>query len=460
MTEISKLETMLNDFDPAVRWQALKSLASAPRNPVVRCDAVNMHVHTFYSYNAGGWSPSRVAWEAHRHGLAAAGIIDFDVLDGMAEFFRAGEMLGLRTCVGVETRVYYTEYSSKEIDSPGEPGVHYVGGAGFTRNFPEGTPQAEGLTSCRRAAQERNRALIARINARLPDIALDYDAEVLPRSPGHCPTERHIVAAYVDKAASKLPGERLSAFWSGILGMPLSDLARLLVNRAAFEEKVRARLVKRGGLGYEQPTARTFPLMEKFFAWVSSCDAVPMESWLDGCSEGEKDAGVLLEMSMAKGARALNIIPDRNWNIADPAQRAVKVENLRRIVGLAHSMNLPVNIGTEMNRAGLPYVDELDGPVLREFKEVFLRGALILAGHSTCARFAGFPYAGVRAMSEFSGSLPEMNTFFAAAGSLPAVTEQTGDILRDLGPERAYGAIHDAVKTGQWSVDKKQRKKE
>ncbi len=28
----------------------------------------NMHCHSFFSYNAAGWSPSRIAWEARRAG--------------------------------------------------------------------------------------------------------------------------------------------------------------------------------------------------------------------------------------------------------------------------------------------------------------------------------------------------------------------------------------------------------
>lgn len=451
MTELSRLEGALNDFNGDVRSQSLRELVAAglPSSPS-RLD-VNMHIHTFYSFNAEGWSPSRAAWEMHRRGVFAAGIIDFDVLDGMGEFFRAGEHLGLRTSVGVETRVFYREYADKEIDSPGEPGVHYVGGAGFTRSFPEGSPQAEGLAFYRRAAQERNRALIARINLKVPEIALDYEQDVLLRSPGRCPTERHIIAAYIDKSTNVFVETRLADLWANLLEVPRDGIAALLANRAALEDKVRAKFAKRGGLGYEQPTSKSFPLMEDFFAWVKSCDAVPMESWLDGSSEGESDAAALLETSVAKGACALNIIPDRNWNITDPLRRAVKVACLRRIVELANAMELPVNIGTEMNRAGLPFVDDLGGPVLHEFRETFLRGAAILVGHSICARFANFPYAGTASLAEFKNRAAA-NDFFAAVGRLPALTTVQADPLRKAGPAQAYRAIRESVCAGKWSI--------
>ena len=94
---------------------------------------VNMHCHSFHSYNAHGFSPSRIAWEAHRRGLAAAGVVDFDVLDGLEEFQAARRLLDLPGCTGMETRVFVQEFAQWVINSPGEPGVAYTMGIGFPR---------------------------------------------------------------------------------------------------------------------------------------------------------------------------------------------------------------------------------------------------------------------------------------------------------------------------------------
>ena len=48
----------------------------------------------------------------------------------------------------------------------------------------------------------------------------------------------------------------------------------------ALEESVRAKLVKRGGIGYVQPSADTFPPVDDFIAWVRGCEAIPMITWL------------------------------------------------------------------------------------------------------------------------------------------------------------------------------------
>ena len=139
---------------------------------------VNLHCHTFFSYNTYGYSPSKFAWLARKKGLAVAGIVDFDVLDGLEEFAGAGDLLNLRTCVGLETRAYVPEFSGKEITSPGEPGITYHMGVGF----PSGTLAADTqpfLSGLRQTAQKRNLELMQRVNLHLDPVQLDYDRDVL-----------------------------------------------------------------------------------------------------------------------------------------------------------------------------------------------------------------------------------------------------------------------------------------
>src|SRR5512146_2852227 len=134
---IDLLERQLDSFDPRARRQALEALggmvaADQIRLPVAGTD-VNLHAHTFFSYNAYGYSPSKYAWLARKAGLHAAGIVDFDVLDGLEEFLEAGRLVGLKTCVSVESRVFVPEFETRVINSPGEPGIAYHMGVGFTR---------------------------------------------------------------------------------------------------------------------------------------------------------------------------------------------------------------------------------------------------------------------------------------------------------------------------------------
>ena len=92
----------------------------------------NLHCHTFFSFNGYGYSPSYLACWAKAERLFAVGKIEFDVLDGADEFLDAARLLNLRAACGVESRVVISELADKVINSPGEPGIAYHLGIGFT----------------------------------------------------------------------------------------------------------------------------------------------------------------------------------------------------------------------------------------------------------------------------------------------------------------------------------------
>jgi hypothetical protein len=206
---------------------------------------------------------------------------------------------------------------------------------------------------------------------------------------------------------------------------------------------VRARLVKRGGIGYRQPSPASFPPVGAFMDWVASCGAIPMLAWLDGTSPGEADPRALLDTACAHGVEALNIIPDRNWNVADEAARARKVGCLAAVMEAARERDLPVNIGTEMNKAGLPFVDRLDAPALRPYRETFLSGARIMVGQTLLARYADLAYAGERAAGEFPRRA-DRNRFFEAVGAMPALTEADARRLEQMDADGALSWLRKA----------------
>jgi len=413
---------------------------------------VNLHLHSFFSYNAEDWSPARIAWEARMKGLHAVGIVDFDVLDGLDEFIWAGDQLGLRTSVGLETRTFLDEMRSDEIDSPGEPGVSYIMGAGFTDKPMAGSAEQSFLLGLFQQSRKRNLELIARINGRLPEIAIDYEKDVLPLTPSGNATERHIVKAYISASEQKMGQEEKIRYWSEILEMPKDAVVRLFDQPVALGDKVRSRLAKRGGIGYVQPSKETFPETGEVFRWFQACGAIPTESWLDGTSPGESDPEKLLELSWAKGARALNIIPDRNWNIDDLEKRKIKVNNLRSVIRVADSMGMPIQIGTEMNKAGQLFYDDLTGPVLKEFREVILRGTHIIMGHNLLSRFAGVHYLSDALEQSGEVSLSDKNETFERIGLLPPPNRMQAMHLLAKEHSKAFDVIMDSARKRRWSV--------
>jgi hypothetical protein len=187
-------------------------------------DVANMHCHTFFSFNAYGHSPTSLAWLAKRRGFKLMGVVDFDVLDGVDEFLDACEAIGVRGSAGIETRVFLPEFATCEINSPGEPGVLYHVGIGFTSGQ---VPDAVAgiLDDMRQRAARRNQGLIARINAYLDPVTIDYGRDVLPLTPGDSATERHIVVAYMEAAAHTVSDE--VGFWAEKLGVERDHVTSL-----------------------------------------------------------------------------------------------------------------------------------------------------------------------------------------------------------------------------------------
>jgi hypothetical protein len=449
---VKDLEQQLGDFDPLVRASSLNKLARLEVPGQIPQENVNLHMHTFFSYNAEEWSPSRFAWEVRKAGLLSAGIIDFDGIDGIKEFLAAAESLRIRATAGIEIRTFLHEFADVEIDSPGEPGVHYIAGSGLVRLPEAGTPESVYLARLRRISDRRSRAMVDRINAAAPAIAIDYDEVVRTQTPGGYASERHFTSAYIDKAAANFPvAQDLARFWSDLLGKPVPDVLALLRTRPAFAETVRSKLMKKGGIGYLQPDSTAFPPTGEVYSWIKACGAIPMDSWLDGTSAGEARAIELMECNRSLGARALNLIPDRNWNVKDPVDKRRKLDNLARVISLASERHMPLHIGTEGNKTGLPFADELSGPELAPYKALFLDGAKVLVGHAILARFAEYDYCGSAAEGDFGADIRSKNAFFASVGSLPPLSSGLSRQLREMGPASALVALRASSVRGIWT---------
>lgn len=442
----------LSSFERAERTAALKQLLEQCGDRPAEKPWVNMHMHTFFSFNGEGHSPTRLAWEAHKAGLYAMAICDFDVLDGLDELFEAADLLQLRAAVGFESRVFFSEYAEHDINSPGEPGVFYFMGMGFAMRPEAGTAAAAVFDDMLARSHQRNRALIDRINSGLGDVALDYEADVLPMTPAGNATERHIVAAYHEKAIARAGGDlaRAADDWAGKLGLAPAEVRAAIPNTNAFLNTLRSKLMKRGGPGYVQPTRETFPLLDDVIGMVRQCEAIPMSTWLDGISTGEADPHSQLECLVAKGVEAVNVIPDRNWNLKDAEERARKVSELHRYVGAADALGLPVNVGTELNKPGQRFVDDFDADPMAGLAPTFMRGAQVMIGHTRLLRYAGVSYIGQAAATEFP-TRGDRNRFFASVGALPAPADDTRHRLEEMGPEQAYVCMVDAARRQAWT---------
>ncbi len=445
---VDELEAKLKDFRRGVRAGAMDELArlverrAVPLEPEV--EVANMHCHSFYSFSADGHSPTSLAWLAKRHGLKLVGIVDFDVLDGVEEFLDACEILGVRGSAGIETRVFVPEYSAQEINSLGEPGVCYHMGIGFTSSqVPEtGVPI---LANLGRLADQRNQGILTRVNNYLDPVTIDYERDVLPLTPAGHPTERHLVTAYI-RAAARMVRDP-SAFWADRLELAQGKVAEAMADPPRFQTLVRSKLMKSGGVGYVQPESGMFPSLEAFHELIVACGALPCGAWLDGTTATEQAIEDWLSFLIDRGVVALNIIPDRNWNLADPEVKTLKIKNLYHVVGLARELGLALNVGTEMNRFGQKVVDDFDAPELAPVRQAFMDGAYFVYGHTVMQRTLGLGYQSEWARTYLPGRR-ERGAFYKEIGRRVPPGKEGVERLRSLQPALSAEGMLSSVAKG------------
>ncbi len=411
-----KLERKLDSFNADERRQALNALSEKVKAGEITLPkpgtAVNLHCHTFCSYNSYGYSPSKLAWLARKTGLAVAGAVDFDVLDALDEFLTAARKLGLKACAGLETRVFVPEFSTRVINSPGEPGISYYIGVGFPKAKFKGK-LGKFLLNLRKTAQERNCDLIKRVNQYLRPVELDYQRDVLVLTPSGNATERHICLAYARKANEVFNDDNsLRQFWVKKLG-PEAELLEL-PESIDLLNMIRAETMKQGGVGYVIPDKGSFPLMSDFNQFVLAAGGIPTMTWLNGLSDGEQAIKELVDLAVSAGTAAINIIPHRNYT---PGVKDRNLENLYQVVELAVKLNMPVVVGTEMNSPGQKFVDDFDTKELSPLVPIFLKSAHIVYGHSVLQRKCGLGYTSDWAAKTFK-NIAEKNEFYEKVGLL------------------------------------------
>jgi hypothetical protein len=446
--EIELLEKGLDSFDPTVRRESLLTLMSQVDAGSLALpeaeDIANLHCHSFFSYNGYGYSPSHLAWLGRKQGIKFMGIVDFDILDGVDEFLAACEITGVRGTAGIETRVFIPEFKHAEINSPGEPGIAYHMGVGFVRSSVDDSAKG-GFFEIRQQAVQRNLQIVERINQFLTPLKLDYEADVLPLTPSGYATERHMVQKIAEKSLNVLDDP--IRFWAEKFGDSLESIETKIQDANIFQNYLRQKLMKRGGVAYVQPEGEAYPSIEVFHEIILAENAIPCSAWLDGTSAGEDEIERLLGLLVDKGVAAINIIPDRNWNIPDEKAKEVKLEKLYHVVDLADSFDLPIIVGTEMNSFGQKRVDDFDTPELEPVKEQFIKGAYFLYGHTRMELLWGMGYQS-QWSQEHLADRKTKNEFYEVVGRLipPTVDFNYVEITTHGTAQQVLQELHHQIK--------------
>ncbi|MCL5408541.1 MAG: hypothetical protein M1135_00725 [Candidatus Omnitrophica bacterium] len=365
----------LLDFDIEKRKNSLKRILEKIKKDELKEQnsmekLLNLHIHSFHSFNYLNWSPSRIILEGFLRKVKYVGIVDFDTIEAVEETGFASDQCGVDSINGFETRVFIKEWEDKVINSPGEPGIYYFCGIGFKKNS-----KSRFFLELNKVSKKRNRKVIDNLNGFFPDITIDYEKDVIPLTPSGNPTERHIVLAFYKKSEETFKEKNMD-FWSKTLDLPSGLILKM--KEEDIREKIRIKLIKSGGPGYVFPEKGSFPLIEDVIKNTRDEGGIPVGTWLDGTNEGEGNPYEHIEFLIEKGIKAITIIPERNWNVKNQDEKKIKMENLKKFIDACKNKKIPVVAGTEMNKAGQPFIDDFTQPVLKENLQYFLKSAKTL----------------------------------------------------------------------------------
>lgn len=223
MIDITILEK-LNAPTKHARLANLQALVKTADFPPAVPQYINNHIHTTYSFSP--YSPTAAVYAARMEGLCTAGIIDHDSISGAREFLEAAALIGMPVTVGMECRASMdgTAMQGKRTNNPDQLGVSYM----TIQSVPhDRIEEVNAFFAPYRAARGvRNRKMVARINALLSGIELDYDRDVLPLSEAKEDggvTERHLMYALAIAMVKKAGKGQPMVDYLASIGLSLSE---------------------------------------------------------------------------------------------------------------------------------------------------------------------------------------------------------------------------------------------
>ncbi|MBE6960207.1 MAG: PHP domain-containing protein [Ruminococcaceae bacterium] len=199
---------ILEKLNAPTKAERLSNLAEIVKNttfPPAVPQYINNHIHTTYSFSP--YSPTAAVYAARMEGLCTAGIIDHDSISGAEEFLEAAKIVDMPVTIGMECRISMdgTRLAGRRTNNPDQVGVSYM----TIQAVPHS--QIDRLTEFfrpyRQARHQRNRKMVERINALLPELELSYDRDVLPLSMAveeGGVTERHLMYALAKKLTASV----------------------------------------------------------------------------------------------------------------------------------------------------------------------------------------------------------------------------------------------------------------
>ena len=342
---------------------------------------VNGHLHSPYSFSA--FTNLEQMFEiATSENVKVLGINDFNTTDGYVEFFKLALKYKIFPLYNIEFMGMLADEQANgiRVNDPNNPGRTYFSGKGLRYPVQMDEKNEKILNSIVNESFYQVEEMISKLNDYLQligsDIRIDID-EIREKWAKELVRERHIAKALRIKIFEEFStDDKRVMFLEKLLGEYVSE--SLIDDVPALENKIRARLLKKGGVAYAKENEKAFPEIEKVIEIIVNAGGIPcypvlLDDKNGNFTEYESDPVKLLEKLKEKNVSSIELIPGRN-----------DFNKLKEFVLFFDKKGFVITLGTEHNTPAMEPVTVScrEGKVLdRELVSISYRGTSVIAAH-------------------------------------------------------------------------------
>ncbi len=346
---------------------------------------VNNHIHTPYSFSSFKDIPQAVKL-AVEEDVRILGINDFFVCDGYPEFSEECRKHKVFPLFNIEF-IGLNKQDQKnniKVNDPNNPGRTYLSGKGL--DFPQEADH-ERIDQVKAESQKHVAEMIDKLNEYFASLGYHLEISmdlIRSRFAKNLVRERHIATALRVIASESFENEEEAClFFTRVFDGKKPD--HKINDAAAFENEIRSKLLKAGGVAYVEEDEKAFLEVDDIKHIILSMGGIPTYPLLLDDKNGrftdfEHPREKLKEALLARGIYSIEFIPHRN-----------SFEHLKDYANYFYENGFIISFGTEHNTPSLSKLTvdcrdniELDATL----NMISYHGAAVIAAHQYL-RFKG-----------------------------------------------------------------------
>ena len=346
----------------------------------------NCHLHTPYSFSSFT-GVEQLFQLAKSENINIAGVNDFFTFDAYKEFHEFAIKYNIYPIFGIEFIGLdkQMQQSGTLINEPANPGRIYLSGKGIKYPVDENSNYYKKIAQLQEKSNDQSRLIIEKLNKFLQSIGVGHIfsyTEIQEKLAHKQVRERHIAKAidewFFENATNNSEPEKL--FTQLFQGKNLnSDLS----NISAFENEIRDKMLKKGGIVFVEENDENFLPLKEIKILIIEAGGIPCYPILLDFKDGqftdfEKNCETMHKQLAKWGIGCIELIPHRN-----------ELKFLESTVNFFHERNYVIPFGTENNTPELSPLSikaKSNQAITPEMQRVSNEGCAIIAAHQWLLR--------------------------------------------------------------------------